>query len=42
MKAESTNNAAEREILSVAIHRKIRGQIGSKRKVWRFDILLAY
>ena len=37
---EPTNNAAEKEIQSVMIHRKVCGQIGSKREIRRFDTLL--
>ena len=37
---EPTNNAAEREIRSLVIHRKIRDQIGSKERMRRFGALL--
>ena len=37
---EPTNNAAEREIRSVVLHRKVRGQIGSEGGMRRFGILL--
>ena len=37
---EPTNNTAEKEIQSAMVHRKVCGQIGSKRWIRRFDTLL--
>ena len=37
---ELTNNHAEREIRYLAIHHKVRGQIGSEREMQRFGTLL--
>ena len=37
---EPTNNTAEREIQSVLIHHKVRGQIGSENGMRRFGVLL--
>ena len=37
---EPTNNSVEREIRYPVIHRKVRGQIGSKEMMSRFGTLL--